>query len=103
MFMHRLVGCSAVAIAGAGLVFATLTPTEAAMTMPHYANALTQRVDCAVGAHIGPLGGCIIGTDDPPPRDVVVEPRDPNAGCQTKSVTRTDAAGNSETKTRTDC
>jgi hypothetical protein len=63
-------------------------------------------VDCAVGAHIGPLGGCILGNDNPPP--VVVERRAADApdahdadSCGTKSVTRTDGTGNSETKTKT--
>jgi hypothetical protein len=63
-------------------------------------------VDCAVGFHIGPLGTCVIGTDNPPPGPppgAVIEHRATDEGCQTKSVRREDAQGNSETRTATNC
>jgi hypothetical protein len=102
MNLHKLVGCSAAAVVAAGAMFASIVPTQA--TMYHITDNTTsyiQHVDCAVGAHIGPLGGCILGTDDS--HRAVDEHRDDNAGCGTKSVTRQDAAGNSETKTKTNC
>lgn len=103
MSQRPLLDGSAAAMLGAGLVFALLTPIDAA-TRLSYANPLTHKADCAVGAHVGPVGGCILGTDNPPPRDAVVVPPDnDNAGCETKSVTRSDAAGNSETKSKTNC
>jgi hypothetical protein len=78
------------------------------LPISHYATPSIHHVECAVGAHIGPLGGCILGNDNPPP--VVVERRAADApdargtdGCGTKSDTRTDGAGNSETKTKTNC
>ena len=39
----------------------------------------------AVGFHLGPVGTCFIGTDDPAP-PAVIERRDDNVGCETKSV-----------------
>jgi hypothetical protein len=103
MSLHRLAGYSAAAMLSAGFVLASLTPTDAFMPAPRYDNPLIQKVDCAVGAHIGPLGGCILGTDDSRPPDAV-GPRDVNGpGCETRSVTRSDSDGNSETKTKTDC
>jgi hypothetical protein len=54
--------------------------------------------------HIGPLGGCILGTDDDH-RDKMIERRsadDPD-GCTTKTIQRTDGMGNSETRSKTNC
>src|ERR1700677_4391913 len=100
MTLHRLIGYSAAALLGAGTMLTSVIATQAAMlplarsSMPY-----VQHVDCAVGAHIGPVGGCILGTDES--RPVVVEhPDNTNQGCETKSVTRTDASGNTETKTK---
>jgi hypothetical protein len=103
MSLRQLIGCSAAALVGAGAMLAFVVPTQATMLpVSRYATPYVQHVDCAIGAHIGPLGGCLLGTDDP--RPVVVEPRDANApACETKSDTRTDAAGNSETKSKTNC
>jgi hypothetical protein len=110
MTLRQLMGGSAAAIVGAGLIVASFASTQAAMLpASHYAAPMVHHVDCAVGAHIGPLGGCIIGDDGPPPAPVVIErravdaPPPDNSGCATKSVTRTDAAGNSETKTVSNC
>jgi hypothetical protein len=50
-------------------------------------DAIIQHVDCAVGFHLGPVGTCVIGTDDPAP-PAVIERRDDNVGCETKSVRR---------------
>jgi len=103
MSLRQLIGCSAAALVGAGAMLASVASTRATMLpVSRYATPYVQHVDCAIGAHIGPLGGCILGTDDP--RPVVVEPRDANApGCETKSVTKTDAAGDSETKSKSNC
>jgi hypothetical protein len=109
MSLRQLIGCSAAALVGAGAILASVTATQA-VTLPvtRHATSSVQHVDCAIGAHIGPLGACIIGHDDNPP--VVVEHRvvdapDPQAadGCATKSVTRTDSSGDSETHTKTNC
>lgn len=106
MNLHRITGGSAAAVVGLGTFLASVVSGQAAMRpVPHYAITPIQRVECALGAHIGRLGGCILGDDNPP---VVVERRvdapPPDAsGCATKSVTRTDGAGNSETKTQTNC
>jgi hypothetical protein len=117
MLSRNLVGISAVALF-AGTIFAYAAPLSAPATQP--VDSYIHHVDCAVGAHLGPLGACIIGTDDPPPAaPVVIEQRaadvpapdvttqktttlDAN-GCQTKSVTQSDSVGNSETKTKTNC
>jgi hypothetical protein len=102
MNFHKLAGCSAAAIVATGAMFASVVPTQATMyPVAHFMPIYIQHVDCAVGLHIGPLGGCILGTDDP--RPVVVEHRDDNVGCETKSVTKQDSSGNTETKTKTNC
>jgi hypothetical protein len=102
MVLHKLMGCSAAAIISVGAIFTTVVPMQAAVLHAGvYAPTDIRHVDCAVGAHIGPVGGCILGADDPHP--VVVEHHDDNVGCETKSVTRQDAAGNTETKTKTNC
>ena len=99
MLVHKLVGCSAVVAVGA--MFASIAPTQATMYHTQFSTPYIQHVDCAVGFHLGPVGTCVIGTDDPGP--AVVERHDDNVGCETKSVTKQDAAGNSVTKTKTNC
>jgi hypothetical protein len=108
MSLHQLIGCSAAALVGAGAMLASATTTQATtLRVSHYATPYVHHVDCAVGAHIGPLGACIIGNDDNPP--VVVEHRgvDPSPqgadGCSTKSVTKSDGMGNTETRTKSNC
>ena len=107
MSMQKFIGGTA-AVLGAGIIWASLGVSQAAMRpVSHNADATVHLVDCAVGAHLGPLGACILGDDDH--RTVVEEHRtveapDPQPeGCATKSVTRTDSSGNSETKTKTNC
>jgi hypothetical protein len=108
MSHRQLTGVSLAALLGAGTLFVAVTGAQAGMSpAPVRTNSSVQVVDCAVGAHIGPLGGCILGTDD---RPVVVEHRSADApdvrndpGCTTKSIQRTDDAGNTETKTKTNC
>ena len=109
MSSRQLIGCLAADLVGASAMLASVATTQATMLpVSRYATHDVQPVDCAIGAHIGPLGACIIGHDDNPP--VVVEHRvidapNPQAadGCATKSVTRTDASGDSETRTKTNC
>jgi hypothetical protein len=103
----KIAGCGASA-ALASLI--SIGSTQAAMApAAHVGSPNVHYVDCAVGLHIGPAGACILGVDNdpPPPRAVVVDPAPavvaPNDGCETQSVNRTDAAGNSETKTKTNC
>ena len=99
MSIHKYVGCSGAVAAGAMLAWAA--PSGASMyPVARDATPYILHVDCAAGFHLGPVGTCIIGTDDPP---VVVEHRDPDVGCETKTVKRTDAAGNTETKTKSNC
>jgi hypothetical protein len=117
MSLRQLLSGSAASIFGAGFILASAASAQA--TMLPARTGMTHaivHVDCAIGAHIGPLGGCIIGTDNPPP-PVIVERRAadapvvdaapaadaPASGCASKSVTRTDSMGNSETKTATNC
>jgi len=103
--LHSM-GFSLTVLVGAGALFASLATTQAAMRPTiHYAADNVQRVDCAVGAHIGPLGTCIFGAPDRDDRPVI-EHRSvdaPREGCRTKTVRRTDEMGNSETRSRTDC
>jgi len=101
MFVQKI---SAYAAAAAVAAFMSAGPTQAAMSpvVPHGAPSV-QHVDCAVGFHLGPLGTCVVGVDNRPPPDVVIEHRSADEGCQTKSVKRTDSEGNSETKTKTNC
>ena len=109
MSSRQLIGGFAAALLGAGAMLASVAPTQATMfPAPRYATPDVQYVDCAIGAHIGPLGACILGHDDNPP--VVVERRvidapDPQSadGCSTKSVVRTDGNGDSETHVGTNC
>jgi hypothetical protein len=110
MFLRQLIGYSAAAIVGAGAMLSSVATAQATMLpAPHYANSSVRNVDCAVGAHIGPVGGCILGVDNAPP-PVIVERRAVDVpapveadGCASKSMTRTDGMGNSETRTKTDC
>lgn len=106
MVVQKITGCAAAAAIAA---FMSIGYAQAAMSpAAHYGASNVQRVDCAVGFHLGPLGTCVVGVDNPPPpppdRPVVVERRDPaDQGCETKSINRTDSAGNSETRTKTNC
>jgi len=108
--LRQLMGCSAAAVVGAGAMLASVAAAQSTMLpVPRYATPYVQHVDCAVGAHVGPLGGCILGHDDNPP-PVVIERRAADApdsrdadGCATKSITRTNGTGDSETKTKTNC
>jgi len=109
MSLRQLIGCSAAALVGAGAMLASVASTQASMIqVSRHATPLVQHVDCAIGAHIGPLGACIIGNNDNPPvvveRPVVDAPApQANDGCSTKSVTRTNGNGDSETHTSTNC
>ena len=69
----------------------------------HHQAAGVQRVDCAVGFHIGPAGACILGDEEHRDHDKVIERRATNEGCETKTVRRSDDMGDSETHTKTDC
>jgi hypothetical protein len=102
MPVRKLLGYSAAAVVAVGAMFASIVPTQATMyPVTHFATQNIHHVDCAAGFRLGPIGTCIIGTDDP--RPAVVEHRDDNGGCETKSVTKQDSMGNSETKTKTNC
>jgi hypothetical protein len=108
MSLRQLIGCSSATLVGAGAILASVATTQA-VTLPvtRHATSNFQHVDCAIGAHVGPLGTCIIGSDDSPP--VVVEHRvdapysQSSDGCSTKSVTKTDGTGDTETHTKTNC
>jgi hypothetical protein len=114
MTRHCLMG-SALALA-----LASVVPASAGNFARPTSNLPIQTVGCAVGAHIGPLGACVIGTEDPQP--VVVEQRaadvplppvrdesttrtmtqDSN-GCATKTIEKNDGMGNSAAKTQSNC
>ena len=101
MNMHWITS-SAAAVAFAA--FMTAGGAQAAMSPAvHFGTSNVQHVDCAAGLHIGPVGGCILGTDEHHDNDRVTEHRAADEGCQTKSVQRTDGTGNSETHTKTNC
>jgi hypothetical protein len=101
MFVQKITGCAA-AVAVASIV--SMCPSQAAMSpLVHYGTPNLHHVDCAVGFHIGPLGTCIVGVENGPPPDRVIERRSADEGCESKSVKRTDSDGNSETKTKTNC
>jgi len=101
MTLDKLVSSSAAAIVAAGAMFASVAPTQAFMfPIARDAAPNIQLVDCAAGFRLGPIGTCILGTDEPRHDG---DHRDANGGCDTKSMTKTDAAGNSETKTKTNC
>ncbi len=100
MFVQKLAGCTA---AAALAVFLPIGATQAAMSPAvHYGVSNIQHVDCAVGFHLGPVGTCVLGVDNPPPPVVVERPVDP-PGCETKSVKRTNGEGDSVTRTTTNC
>jgi hypothetical protein len=103
MLVQKIAACGA---ASALAIIMSVGAAPAAMSPAvHYGVPKIQHVDCAVGFHVGPLGTCVIGSDEPrdeaPPP--VVEHRSVDEGCETKSVNRTDAEGNSETRTKTNC
>jgi hypothetical protein len=108
MFALKFAGCAAAAAIASVI---SIGATHAAMSpIKHYGETPpVHHVDCAVGFHIGPAGGCVIGTDDavapppPPDRPVVIERRATDEGCQTRSVKRENSFGDSETHTQTDC
>ena len=100
MSIYKYLGCSTAVMAGVMLTW--VAPTKAFLyPVAPAATSYIQHVDCAAGFHVGPVGTCVIGTDEP--HDKVMERRDDHVGCDTKSVTRQDEAGNSETKTKTNC
>ena len=102
MSSRKFVGCSAAAVVAAGAMFASIVPTQATMyPAAHFTTPYVQHVDCAAGLHLGPLGGCILGNDEP--RHEGVEHRDDQGGCDTKTIKKEDSMGNSETKTKTNC
>ena len=109
MSLRQLIGCSTAALVGAGAMLASVATTQATMLpVSRYATPDVQYVDCAIGAHIGPLGACILAHDDNRPVGVqrrIIDAPDPQSadGCSTKSVVRTDGNGDSETHVGTNC
>jgi hypothetical protein len=101
-FMSKVwTSCAAAATVA---MFLNIAPASAAMSpvIPHGVPDV-QQADCAVGFQLGPAGACILGTPDHVEHDRVIENRSSDEGCETKSVKRTDASGNSETHTATNC
>jgi len=91
---------SLAAIATAGVLFSG--SSQAAMSQAFsYKTADVQRVDCEVGFHVGPVGTCIESEEEH--NEKIIEKRATDDGCKTKSVTRSDDMGNSETRTKTNC
>ena len=109
MSILKIAGCGASAALASWI---SIGSAQAAMAPNVNAgNPNVQYADCAVGFHVGPAGACILGVDNdpppPPPHAVIVDPppvvEHSDGGCVTKSVKRTDAEGNSETKTKSNC
>jgi len=97
----RLIGYSLAIAVGVGAVFASAATAGAAfLPTTRFAINHVQHVDCAVGAHIGPLGACIFGSPYSDNRRAVDAPRE---GCSTQTVERTDGMGDSVAKSRTEC
>jgi hypothetical protein len=105
MFVSKSMNGALAAMFGAGIFCASVASGQAAMApMAPHAAPNVQKVDCAVGMRLGPLGGCVLGTDDDH-RDKVIEHRsaDDRDGCTTKTIKKTDDMGNSETRSKTNC
>jgi hypothetical protein len=99
MLVRTIMGSAATA---AFVALLSLTPAQAAMSPSvQFDRPSVQRVDCAVGFHIGPAGGCIIGTEEH--HDTVIEKRGASDDCATKTVKRTNGEGDSVTKSTTNC
>jgi hypothetical protein len=99
MNMHWITGSAAAFAIG---VLMSSGGAQAAMSPAvHYDTSNVQRVDCAVGFHLGPAGACIIGTEEH--HEKVIERRATDDGCETKTVHRSDGMGNSETRSKTNC
>jgi hypothetical protein len=114
MIRHYLIG-SAFAFALASAVPASAGTFAA----PLNSNLPILTIGCAVGAHLGPLGACVIGTEDPPPvviehraADVPPPPADGTTtrsvtqdanGCATKTIEQNDGMGNSAAKSQSNC
>jgi hypothetical protein len=104
MFVSKSTSGPLAALFGAGILFASVVSGQAAMAplAPHAATNI-HKADCAVGLHIGPAGGCILGTDDGDHKVIEHRSADDPDGCTTKTIQRTDDMGNSETKSKSNC
>ncbi len=109
MSLRQLIGCSAATLVGAGAILASATATQA-VTLPVTRHAATnvQHVDCAIGAHIGPLGAAssVTTTTRLSWSSIASSTRrilKPPTVAQPSLVTRTDSSGDSETRTKTNC
>ena len=104
MFSRQITSIPLAALFGAAAILASATAAQAAMS-PTTTNAASSvhRVDCAVGAHLGPLGACVFGEPDRD-RDVVIERRSADEPrCRTKTVMETDGMGNTVRRSKTVC
>jgi hypothetical protein len=73
MSIYKSLGCSTAVMAGVMLTW--VAPTKAFLyPVAPAATSYIQHVDCAAGFHVGPVGTCVIGTDEP--HDRVMERRD---------------------------
>ena len=105
MYSRLITGIPLAALVGAGAIVLSATAAGAAMSPATFdASSSVHRVDCAVGAHLGPLGACVFG--EPEHHDVIIEHRSadvPVERCRHKTVRRSDDMGNSETTSKTEC
>jgi len=106
MFSRQITGVSLAALVGAGAILVSASAANAAMSPSvTQATSSVHRVDCAVGAHLGPLGACIFGEPDHD-RGVVIEHRsaaERRGDCRTRTVEETDGMGNTRTRSKTIC
>ena len=64
MSIYKYLGCSTAVMAGVMLTW--VAPTKAFLyPVAPAATSYIQHVDCAAGFHVGPVGTCVIGTDEP--------------------------------------
>jgi hypothetical protein len=104
MSSRHITGISLAALFGAGAILISASAAEAAMSPPATdAASSIHRVDCAVGAHLGPLGACVFGEPDHD-NGVVIERRSADEPrCRTKTVEETDGMGNTVRRSKTVC
>ena len=97
--VRTLMSCAAAAaLAG----FLSIGASEAAMSPAvQYQAPTIHHVDCAVGMHMGPAGVCIVGVEEH--HEKVIEHRSSDENCKTKSVTKENDMGETQTKTMTKC
>lgn len=94
----RLMGCATAATIASLITFGSASAAMAPVVQNDApdVSSLIALWEC----NLGPAGVCVIGTDEPR-HDTVIERRSVDEGCRTKSVTRENGMGDTETRTKT--